>query len=397
MRSLLQIATARSLSRRVRAWLASTAVGLLVGGIACTPTLAQVDLGATPTLTSYRFDDPAIAGLTEIRMVASPFAAAVPLGSFGSVAVAGSYAMASVLGTNGTSTSLSGLTDTNVLVSLTPGPDWLVFSLAATIPTGATALSSEDAFVAASVAAELLPFPVRAWGTGGGFGGDVAIAQQLGDWGVGLSAGYRLSGSFEAIPDQPFAYRPGDQVQLRLALDRDVGASGTLSMLVGAQRFSEDQFDGQNLFRPGLRLQGLVSYAFPVGRRGSALVFGGMNHRANGSALLSDVLSGLSDTPSQQLFSGGTNVRWPISGAVAVIFTSEASAFRAADGVSQGWVGTTGGSLDLRIAGNASRTQIFVSPSASFRLGSVEVQQGSNSAFSGYEAGIGIRVVGGGR
>jgi hypothetical protein len=390
-------ASAHTRTRRARAMLASVAAGVLVSGVNSTPAAGQLSIGATPTLTSYRFDDSSIAGLKEIQMVASPFAAAVSLGSFGSVTAAGSYAMASAIGLDGTSTSLAGITDTQVLLSLSPWLDWLALSLAGTIPTGVTALSAQDAFVAASVAAELLPFPVRAWGSGASFGGDVTVVRQVGAWGVGLSAGYRLSGSFEAIPDQPFAYRPGDQVQLRLALDGDVGASGTVSMLLGMQRFSEDQFDGQNLFRPGLRLQGLVSYAFAVGRRGSALLFGGLNHRSNGAALLSDVLSGLSDTPSQQLFSAGTNVRWPLSRGVALILKSEGSAFRAADGVSQGWVATGGGSLDVRLAGNASRNQVFLTPSGSFRLGSVEVQQGSTSSFAGFELALGLRVAGGAR
>ena len=67
--------------------------------------------------------------------------------------------------------------------------------------------------------------------------------------------------------------------------------------------------------------------------------------------------------------------------------------YRAADGKSQGWVGTLGPELEWRVAGNASSTQIVLAPSAYARLGNVIVAEGSESSFVGWEAGLVLRVV----
>jgi hypothetical protein len=367
----------------------------LVTWLAGASAVAAQSVGGGVLLQTYTFDDGQTAGVERLRLISLPWAASAPLGSVASVAVDGAWASGEATSASGASATLSGLTDTNVGVTLGVGPDWLVVSADATLATGKKSLSLEESLVAGVVAADLLPFAINTWGGGGGMGGSLAAATQLGAWGVGFAAGYRLAREFEPLADLALGYRPGDQLQLRIALDRNVGPS-TLSAVVGYQRSSDDQVLEANLFRSGSRLQGNVSVAFPLGLRSSALVHAGVQHRSRGTLLLDEsLLTAAGDSPSQQLFSVGADLRLPLGRAAALFPTTELRVFRAEDGASQGWVGTAGVALDVRLAGNSTRTRFVLSPTGRLRAGRVIVEEGAESGLFGWEAGLVLRVEGG--
>jgi len=374
-----------------------TALALTFAGAVALPpagVFAQA-LGVGPVIQTYRFDEPEVAGVESLRLVTVPWSGAVPIGSSVAVSVSGAWAEGRATGPSGGEATLSGLTDTNLGVSLALG-DWLVVTADATLATGKSTLSLEERLVAGVVAADLLPFAINTWGSGRSAGGTVAMATQAGPWGVGFAAGYRVASEFEPLPSEPLVYNPGDQLQARLAIDRDIGGSSTLSIVAGYQRFSDDQLQGANLFRAGNRIEGTVSLAFPLGLRSSALVYGGVNHRSRGTLLLDESqLSAAGDSPSQQLFLAGANVRMPLGRRAALLPAGELRVFRASDGASQGWVGSAGTALDLRLTGNSSSRRLVLSPSGALRLGNVIVEQGAEAGFSGWEAGLVLRVEGG--
>ena len=375
------------MKRRVA--LLALATVLLAPGVS-----AQVGAGAL--MQTYRFDDPAAAGLEQFRLTTLPFMAAVPLGSRLTLDVSGAYAEGTVTGVDGFEATLSGPTDTQLGVSVALGPDRVVLTGGLVLATGQSTQTFQEAAVAGVVAAELLPFAISTWGSGGGAGGDVAVAFQAGRVGIGFSGGYQAASEYEPLSDLAFAYRPGDQLRFRFALDADVGEAGTFSLLLGLQRFGQDAFAGVNLFQSGTRLEGLVSYAFPTGLRGSGLVYGGVYHRENGS-LLTDVpsLEGATDSPSQQLFVGGANFRLPAGARAALLPDLEMRVFRSADGIGQGWVGSAGATLDLRVSGRRFGRRLVLGPTARFRFGSVTVNEDAESGLKGWEAGLTLRLEGG--
>ncbi len=341
----------------------------------------------------YSFADAEAAGLESFSLFTAPYAVAVPIAGLVAVDVSGAYAQGIATGPGGVEARMSGPTDTQLGLSLLLGGDRVVLSTSMSLPTGQESRSLEEATVAAVVAAELLPFPLATWSAGGGAGGDLSLAVQAGEWGIGLAGGYWAGREFEPVPGETFAYRPGDQIQARVALDRDVGESGTLSLLVGLQRFGEDRLEGSNLFRSGNRLEGLVSYAFALGLRGSALAYGGVYHRARGSLLLeSPSLDGATDSPSQQLFLGGLNLLLPAGRRVDVVPDVNLRVFRSGDGVGQGWLASAGGALDIRVSGTSFGRNLVLSPSAKARLGRVIVREGAESGIVGWEAGLTLRM-----
>ncbi len=367
-------------------------LALILGTLLPGPLHAQ-GIGAGTVIQTYRFDDPGAAGLERIQLITSPFAIAAPLGSTFSLNVSGAYARGTATGPGGEQVTLEGLTDTYVGLNAGVGLDWLVISAGATLPTGTYTHSLAESLIAGVVAAELLPFAIQTWGSGGSVGGTVAAVTQAGSWGVGFVGGYSVANEYEPLRDQTLAYRPGDQLQFRVALDRDVGGSGTLSVLLGFQSFGNDQVSGSELFRSGNRFEGTLSYAFAVGLRSSALVYGGVKHRANGSLLQqASAVGGATDSPSQQLFTAGTNVRFPIGRRSVLLPNAEIRVFRAEDGASQGWLTSVGTTYDVRIAGSNSGRRLMLAPTAQFRIGRVIVQQGVETGLIGWEAGIALRV-----
>ena len=341
----------------------------------------------------YSFRDAEAAGLESFALVTAPFAVGIPVAGLFSIDVSGAYAQGIATGPDGAEARMSGLTDTQLGFSILLGDDRVVLSSSLTLPTGKKTLTLEEAAVAAVVAAELLPFPIATWGTGGGAGGDLALAFQADDWGIGIAGGYWAAREFEPVPGETFAYRPGDQIQARIALDRDVGASGTFSVLLGIQRFGEDELEGTNLFQSGNRLEGLVSYAFALGLRGSALLYGGVYHRERGALLLeASQLDGATDSPSQQLFLGGANLLIPAGRRVTVLPDVSVRVFRSGDGVGQGWLATAGSALDIRVSGRSFGRNVVFSPSAKLRLGRVIVREDTESDIIGWEASVTLRV-----
>lgn len=388
------VATAVRLEPRVAMALGLAALGLLL--VAPSSARSQT-VGAGATVQTYSFGDPDAARIESIQLLTTPFSVAVPIGSKVSVQASGAYARGTATTLPGREVSLSGLTDTYVGLSTTAGFDWLVITARAGLPTGSYRHSLEESLVASVIAAELLPFSIKTWGSGGSFGANVAVVRQLGGWGVGFFGGYDLASEYEPIRDQELAYRPGDQIRARLAVDHDVGASGTFSALLGLERHNNDQLSGVDLFRSGNRLEAMASYAFAVGGRSSALVFGGVNHRANGTLLSQGTtLGGASDAPSQQLFRLGANVFMPLGRRTTLRPTAEARVFRASDGASQGWLTSVGTAVGWRLTGTSTGRRLMLEPSGSVRFGRVIVSDGVETGVTGWEAGLSLRVVAGG-
>lgn len=367
-------------------------VAYIIGALAIPTSAGAQSAGLGHTIQTYRFDDPEAAGVESFTLATVPWSVGVPLGSRLSVGVGGAWARGSAKGPTGAEATLAGVTDTDVNITFVAG-DWLVFSADATLATGQSTLSTEESLVAGVIAAELLPFTLNTWGSGRSVGGTVAMATQAGAWGIGFAGGYRIANEFEPLPEASLGYDPGDQLQARVAVDRDLAGSSTLSLVLGYQHFTDDRILGANLFRSGSRVEGVASLAFPVGLRASALVYGGVSHRSQGTLLLDEsLLSGASDAPAQQLFTGGGMVRMPLGRRVALRPSGELRVFRAADGASQGWVGSLGTSVDFRLAGNSSSRRLVLSPQAQIRTGNVIVEQGVEAGFSGWEVSAVLRV-----
>lgn len=330
---------------------------------------------------SYRFAEEEAVGLRSLSLFSVPVAAAFPLGSQATVEVRSALARGSMETATGEALEISGLTDTEVRVGFRiPGAVTFQLQAIGVLPTGNSTHTEEEAVLAGAIASDLLPFRVSNWGAGGGGGGLVSVSRSVGATAVGASASYLAGRAFEPLSGESFAYRPGDHLRIRGALDHDVEGGGRVTVSLTLDRFSEDLLDGTNLYRAGNRVQTVASYSFRQGRTGSGVVYGGVFHRSQGTALLDAAPS----IPSQQLLLVGGGLRRP-SGEVTLVPTVDIRVHRTEDGVGQGWLPGAGLGVEVPAGG------WMLVPTARVRYGRILVREGSESAVTGLELSLSTR------
>jgi hypothetical protein len=338
-------------------------------------------LGGGATLEYYQFTEKNQVGLASVTLVTTPLAGRASLGRVATFTVVGAFATAQLRTADGKASVMEGLTDTRATLDLHLIPNGLTLSGIFIAPTGESRQSADEALVAGLVAADLLPFGITNWGTGGGIGFQLSGTRRLSTIGTGFSVSYRQARDFEPITGNSLVYRPGNEIRARLALDANVGGGTKASLLLGFQNFSGDRADGVNLFQSGKRLEVMSTLAFPVGYRGSGAIYGGVLHRESGQFLSATI----PDAPSQDLLLVGGLIR---QRALGGWFTPriDVRAFRSADGLGQGYVGGLGLSMEWGAGGT---TWI---PSVTGRYGSVEVSEGNRSSIVGFQVGLTARL-----
>lgn len=340
-------------------------------------------LGGGVGYETYHFADPAAAGFRNLSLLTVPFAARAPLYRGVTFDVSGAWARGDLERPDGTHATLDGATDTQLRLEIPLVRDQATIGAVVVLPSGKATLTQAEAQVAGVVAADLLPFRISSWGTGGGAGMTAALAHSFGPIGLGVAGSYLVGRQFDLVESGSFAYRPGDQLRLRVAADADVGSSGKASLQVTMLRSSDDRLNGANLYRSGDRLEAIGSYAFATGARSSAILYGGALHRSEATFLVQQPTTPA--LPSQNLFLAGGGLRLPI-GRSAILPTADVRLLRSADGLGQGYTAGIGGSAELPL-GRA----VTLLPTLRGRFGRVLVSQGENSNFTGADIGLSIR------
>ncbi len=349
-------------------------VGPSLGGV--------VQVAGGVSFESYGFDAPEDVDIESLRLLALPVGARIGVAPGWELQLTSAWAQAELTRDDGTTARISGPTDTEVRLTRTIGEDLLTLTAVAVLPTGRGSLSEDEADVAAMVGADVLPFRISHWGTGGGVGVSTALAGQVGAGvGAGVVLSYLREREFEPF-DQEFTYRPGHQLEVRGVLDRTFGAAARASLQVGFLRFDADQADGSNFFQPGTRFQGVGSLAFAVGPRASGIVYLGAQHRQEGS------YTGESRViPLQDLVFAGAGFRLPLAG-VVIQPTLDQRNVRGDETAGTGYTVTGGVAAEIRAGGT---TWI---PALRGRLGEVGLRDDRESGFKGVDLGLSVRFGG---
>ena len=358
--------------------LAMAGLVLLRAGAAAQTTAAE--LAPRIGMETYRFGAPAAAGIETLSLLTVEFAAAAAVGR-ALIDVSGAYARGSLTRPDGSEASVAGPTDTRVQLAVPIVRErWTVLAIGM-LPTGKSELSEADAEVAGAIAADLLPFRISNWGSGGGFGIGTTLAGTMGEFGVGIGATYLVGREFDVGAADEFAYRPGNMLAIRAAIDRDVGAAGKLSLQLTMQQSTDDQGNGTNFFRSGDRYQAVGSYSFAAGSRASGIIYLGGLHRTTGVFLLDETTR----APSEDLFLAGGAVRIRVADAL-VQPLAEFRLLRSDDGTGQGYLAGVGGSVEWQVLRGVS-----FAPTARARFGDVRIRAGQESGFTGFEVGATLR------
>lgn len=367
----------RSISRCRRFVLAA-----LLTLVSAPPAAAQIEgsrFGAGPVFELYSFSDATSLGIESIQLLSLPFAGYVAVTPRFALELSGAWARASMSRPGAASLDISGLTDTELRASYTFGLDAVTLSAVVQLP-GNGSLDVDEAQVAGAVAADVLPFRVTNWGSGGGAGAAIAVARPLGTVNAGISVGYVVAREFSPVTgDDDFTYRPGNQLHITAALDRDIGVTGRGALRVSYQHFAEDESNGTNLYQAGARIQATGSYAFAAGPRASAIVYGGYLHRAEGQFQAAATRSAAQDF----LLAGG-GLRLPLGRGIV----QPGLDLRVARGTDEAATGYTAG---IGVSAEWPTASLSLAPTVRARLGQVRTRPGTESAFTGAELGLVIR------
>ncbi|RMH16575.1 MAG: hypothetical protein D6701_08720 [Gemmatimonadetes bacterium] len=362
-------------------------------GVATAPAGAQqVDrsLGVGFVFQGYSFDQSL--GVDAANLFMIPVAYRQPLGERFTAELYTAWAEGRVEQADRTFV-LNGPVDTRLRATYQATP-WALVTVSANFPTGNARHDTREAVVASVLSSDLLGFREATWGTGFAVTAGVATAHRLGSWGLGLGGSVRLTDGYQPQADTSFSYTPGNEVRLRVALDRQVGETGTFTGGLSYQTFSSDEVDGRNLFQAGDRLRADASYAFRAG--GSTYrLFAANVWRDNGDLslpIINDAGAVVGDTVIvtswQNVFIAG------VSGAFRVgptLYLRPAVDFRvqsreAGQDAGSGWLLGASADLPLRVFGS-----VDLFPRVRITVGGIKGPGGSTEGFWGGEAGATLR------
>jgi hypothetical protein len=350
--------------------------------------------GAGAGYETYEFLDAHELGLSRLSLFTVPFAVRVRPVERLQLQVNGAFAHGVLERTDGSEATLSGPTDTEVRASYVFGRDLVVVSASYLVPTGSGAHTLDEAEVAGTIAADLLPFRISQWGSGGGLALSTAVAVPVNGFGVGFSVGYTLAQEYDALQltdQEAWRYRPGDELRLRLGIDRTFGHTGKAALVFNLQRYEEDRLGGQGLLQPGNRYDVTGSYSFAAGPTANGVTYLGVAHRDAarfGAASGENPFFVGMEIPAQDLIFAGAGLRLPVGDRV-VVPTVEGRLFRRSDGLNQGHLMGIGAAMEWQLG------SVLLLPSVRSRFGKVLLWEGQEASFRGGEIALTMRLGGG--
>ncbi|MBN2171381.1 MAG: hypothetical protein JW819_08680 [Candidatus Krumholzibacteriota bacterium] len=147
---------------------------------------------------------------------------------------------------------LSGLADVRLLYSHVVRDGRVLLNFGVNLPTGPTELDVEDYFVMDVLTREFLLFPLRRLGEGLGVSVAGSWATVSGPYRLGLSAGYRVTGSYEEY-DGMGSYDPGNQLSLQVDIQRSIREIA-LDATVEFATHGVDRLHGDRIYSQGKQL-----------------------------------------------------------------------------------------------------------------------------------------------
>lgn len=331
-----------------------------------------------PNYRAFSLDESLRASAASLMLL--PVAVRVPLGSRFSIDAYSAYARGRVETATGT-LALSGPVDTQVRATWAAAP-WARVTIGANLPTGNSTHSTEEAEVAAVLATDLLGFREARFGIGTGITSGVALAHRLGGWGVGYGASYRMTGEFEPSESSSSVYSPGDELMARVALDRNIGSSGKMTLGGAYQHFSEDQTPA-NLFQPGARVRGDASLGFRAGAATMTLFVTDLWRQRGEVSLVSAPDSVAGTVGSQNLLVLGARANF--GGRLQLAPQADVRLLSHEERTGSGWIAGAGVGITTRLLGAS------LAPRARFMLGAIESGAGDSQGVSGYEVELALR------
>ena len=147
-----------------------------------------------------------------------PLNAYIPLADNLEVRVRSGFSGATWEPSGGDAIDLGGMVDTRIQGAYALYDDRLLVNFGVSVPTGKTALTSEESSVASNLSSSALGFPVKKMGEGLGLSFGGAYAEQFGPAVIGTGLSYLRKGKYDPY-ENATDYKPGDETVLTAGID----------------------------------------------------------------------------------------------------------------------------------------------------------------------------------
>jgi hypothetical protein len=157
-------------------------------------SIGEIGVRIAPQYHSYDIQSPSNLRISEFSV---PLFVLVPVSQALSFDIGTSYARAEVRQTASqvTTSSIAGMTDTQIRGNYTIGNDFVVLTAGVNLPTGKSTVSEQQRLAAGLIGSDFFSFPISNMGSGFGGTAGAAIARPLGDWNFGFGASMRRAAS----------------------------------------------------------------------------------------------------------------------------------------------------------------------------------------------------------
>jgi len=362
------------------------AVMLLLLGVL--PLSAQ-EAALTTTAQSLTFETPTGAGLRSYSLLSSSLTASHPVRPWISAGTGIHFARASMNARGTSSVDVSGLSSAEIFATVQRGR--LGLRATYTPAIGRTGLSSEALVVTSLAGAEVLPFSVRTWGRGNGYGLDATIRVLSG---VELFGSLRRHGWFTPLANDPMEYRLGSEARVGTRISTRPTALSLLEIGVLVSRNGSDEDDRQPVFSPGTRYRLHGAVIFPISRA-TFLLRGDVYRRELGRVFApvaaiervpGSVLGGGNNTDARTVTTVSLESR-SSAGSVPFVLTV---AGRVGEGVSEEWLvwGGIGAEIEIRPPMPGSWHLV---PTGRIYRGETALTRNFESAMAGWEFSAALR------
>jgi hypothetical protein len=332
---------------------------------------------AAPQYVQYQLRAPISETISEF---AAPIFLVVPVSSMLNFDVGTAYTWARVQpnGSNTEQTStISGLTDTQIRANLNLGTDFVVLTAGINLPTGRETASQEEQLAAFRIGNDFLAFPISNMGTGFGATAGVAIARPLGDWNLGFGGSLRQSSSYEPFVDNTGArprFQPGNEYRARVGLDHAFG-TGRFAVGLTYSKFGNDDIGG-SIYNTGDRY--ILQAGFNNTFDGANVLVNAWNlYRRSGTIFTGDRIG------PENIANVLLGVGFPVKGGVLE------PSLETRSWTQQNLDASLLGTIGLRYTVDAGG--LAVTPSAGYTLGRFAAN-GSNASMTGLHATLAIRL-----
>lgn len=349
---------------------------------ACLPgALAAQGLGdasfrAAPQYIGYTLDQ---AGTkVKVSELSVPLAYVLPLSSRLTFDVGTAFANAHVDAGGGQTSTISGLTDTQVRFNLTLGSDAVVVTAGLNVPSGQYNVAGDKVAAAGQIGNDFLAFPISSFGNGFAGTGGIAVAKALGAWNIGIGGSFRKSTEFGAFKADTNALRfqPADEARVRFGVDR-AALGGRIVLGVIYSMFGNDQTvdaGARSTYSTGDRMIGQAAFEAPVGS--AEFYLGGwVLHHAAGQNVAGDA-------PAENIINGTLSLGFNLG-----------SLYLEPNVEGRNWTvdGSKAGSLGyVGVRTRFDMGSLEISPSVAYGMGTLN--GATNTDIKGLKGGLVIRI-----